>query len=210
MLAGVVLLLAALSGAFLQAADAGALGKRSGEQIEQFGNSPSSILVNVRPEAFQEFYLFAVHPLLGWGSQPRLDSKTYLGSKEFLRDIGVVRSSEDLDSTWLDTEVPGVSAHSQAMDSWARAGLAAVPFWLLVLGLALRAGTDAIRFRSSPLTVFWTIVILWDALFSPLTPLSHIELAAYLALAVTSLAKTPLSGARNESRTPGSRPSAVP
>ena len=184
-LAGLLLLLAMLSGAFIQASESGLLGERSGGQIQQFGGSPQSILVNVRPEPFQEFYLFAVQPVLGWGSQPELDSRAYEGSKDFLRDLGVVRP--DLDSIWLALDVPGVSAHSQAMDSWARAGLLAVPFWLVLFGLALAAGTRAIRFRSSPLMVLWTILIMWDAVFSPLTWFSHIELGAYLAFALTSL-----------------------
>jgi hypothetical protein len=184
-LAGMLLLLAVFSGAFIQASESGFLGQRSGGQIAQFGGSPQSILVNVRPEPFQEFYLFSLHPVVGWGSQPQLDSHAYAESKDFLRGIGVVR--EDLDNLWLPLEVPGVSAHSQAMDSWARAGLAAVPFWLLFLGVALVAGIQAIRFRSSPLLVLWTILIIWDAIFSPLTGLSHIELGAYLAVALTSL-----------------------
>jgi hypothetical protein len=195
-LAGLMLLIAVLSGAFIQAAESGVLGERSGGQIQQFGGSPQSVVVNVRPEPFQEFYLFTVQPLLGWSSQPRLDSRSYEGSKSFLRDLGVVR--EDLDSIWLPLEVPGVSAHSQAIDSWARAGLAAVPFWLLLLGLAMVAGTQAIRFRSSPLLVMWTILILWDAIFSPLTGLSHIEIGAYLAVALTSLGHGPRSGVSSD------------
>jgi len=188
-LAGVTLLLSALSGAFIQGSEAGVLGERSGAQIAQFGGTPMSIFVNVRPEPFQEFYLFTQHPILGWGSLPRLDSAAYLGSKDFLRQIGVVR--EDLDDIWLHLAVPGVAAHSQAMDSLARAGVTAAPFWLLLLSLAMCVGVRAIRFRSSPLVVLWTILILWDAICSPLTGLSHIELGAYLALAVTSLRHPP-------------------
>ena len=59
-LAGVALLVTALSGAFLQAADTGALGVRSVRQVHQYGSSPVLIMVNVRPEAFQEFYLFTL------------------------------------------------------------------------------------------------------------------------------------------------------
>jgi hypothetical protein len=183
--AGVTLLLAALGAAGVQAAGSGVLGERSGEQIKEFGNSPSSIIVNTRPEPFQEFYLFIKRPVFGWGSHPQLDWEAYLGSKNFLQNIGVVR--KDLDDLWLSRDPPGVSAHSQAMDSLARAGLLAIPFWLLFLTFALRAGILAIRFRSSPLVIFWTILMLWDSIFSPLTGLSHIELAAYLAVVVTSL-----------------------
>lgn len=193
-LAGVALLLAALSGAFIQGSEAGLLGARSGAQIAQFGGTPASVFVNVRPEPFQELYLFLQRPLLGWGSLPRVDSAAYLGSKEFLRQLGVVR--QDLDDIWLHAAVPGVAAHSQALDSLARAGVAAAPFWVLLLGLAMYVGTRAIRFRSSPLVVLWTILVLWDAICSPLTGLSHIELGTYLALAVTSLRHPPHPVAR--------------
>lgn len=195
-LAGMTLLVGALSGAFIQASESGVLGERSGGQIAQFGHTPQAIFVNVRPEPFQEFYLFTLHPVLGWGSQPRLDSSAYAGSKEFLQHLGVVR--EDLDNIWLKLEVPGVSAHSQAMDSLARAGVTAAPFWLLLVGLALVVGIRAIRFRSSPLVVLWTILVIWDAICSPLTALSHIELSAYLALAITSLRSLPPPGARGD------------
>jgi hypothetical protein len=119
-----------------------------------------------------------------------------VGSKAFLRDIGVVRT--DLDNLWLDLEVPGVAAHSEAVDSWARAGLFAVPFWLLFMGLALYTGANAIRYRSSPLAVLWTILVLWDSVFSPLRALSHVELAAYLGLAITGFARASRPGVRSE------------
>ena len=110
----------------------------------------------------------------------------------------MVRSGGELDLDWLNLPLPGVSAHSQAMDSLVRAGLAALPFWLILFGIALAAGTDAIRFRTSPLTILWTTLILWDALFSPLTTLSHLDLAPYLALAITNLAKSPCGAAKND------------
>jgi hypothetical protein len=193
--AAVMLLLAVLSGVVIQAAETGVLGERSGGQIEQFGSSPKSIIVNTRPEPFHELYLFARRPFFGWGSHPRLDTQAYLGSKDFLQSIGVVRT--DLDDLWLSRDPPGVTAHSQAPDSFARAGLLAVPFWLLFLALAVSVGISAIRFRSSPLVVFWTMLVLWDWMFSPLTVLSHFTLAAYLALAITSL-QTRWSGIEND------------
>lgn len=182
--AGLLILLSVLSGAFLQAAGSGVLGERSDGQVQQFGSNPVTILVNVRPEPFQELYLWSLRPVTGWGSLPALDSAAYDGSKQFLQEIGVNRA--DLDDLWLHLEVPGVPAHSQAMDSWARAGLAAIPFWLFFLGFALWTGISAIRFRTSPLVVLWTVLVLWDGIFSPLTSASHVELATYLALAIAS------------------------
>ena len=48
--------------------------------------------------------------------------------------------------------------------------------------------------RSSPLLVLWTILLFWDALFSPMTGLFHVSLAAYLALAVTTLRQPARTG----------------
>lgn len=188
-IAGVVLLLAALSGIFIQTSSAGFLGERSAAQIRQFGSNPVSILVNVRPEPFQEAYLFAQRPWTGWGYQPQMDGLTYAQSKQFLSGIGVVR--DDLDDIWLHSEVPGVSAHSAAMDSLGRAGVWALPFWGLVVGLTLWAGTTAVRLRSSPLVVLWTVLVLWDTVFSPMTGVTHIHIAAYLALAVSTVGPRP-------------------
>ena len=107
------------------------------------------------------------------------------GSLDFLQHIGVVR--DDIAANWLDLEVPGVAAHSTAIDSWMRAGVSAVPFWVLVWVLALWAGVQAIRFRASPLVVRWTMLILWNTVFEPMSARYHLELAAYLALALTTI-----------------------
>ncbi|SDF22929.1 hypothetical protein SAMN05660485_02946 [Blastococcus fimeti] len=172
-------------GLFVQAAASGLLGERTTAQVAQFGSSPGALLVNIRPEPFQQAYLVAQRPWTGWGSTPRMDGETYAQSKQLLLDLGVVR--RDIDDVWRYSEVPGVAAHSALMDSLGRAGVWAVPFWVLVLCLAARAGAVAVGARSSPLVVLWTILLFWDALFSPMTGLFHVSLAAYLALAVTTL-----------------------
>jgi hypothetical protein len=186
---GVVIVLAVLSGIFVQTASAGIFGMRSASQVRQFGDNPVSILVNVRPEPFQEGYLFAQRPWTGWGHQPRVDGATYTGSKQFLSSLGVVR--KDLDAVWLRGEAPGVSAHSAAVDTLVRAGVWAAPFWILLVVLGLWSGTKALRLRSSPLVVLWTVLALWDSFFSPMTGLSHIQIAGFLALAVTTIGSRP-------------------
>ena len=187
----VVLLVGTLSGVFLQSAQAGWVGDRTGAQVASFGAHPISFLVNVRPEPFQELYVYSRRPVIGWGSQPRMDTATFEASLAFLQDIGVRR--DDIAVNWRDLEVPGVAAHSTAIDSWLRAGLAAVPFWTLAWILALWAGISAISYRTSPFVVLWTMLILWNMFFEPMTAKYHLELAAYLALALTTIrsANTP-------------------
>lgn len=182
---GVLLLVAALSGVFFQSAQAGWLGDRSAVQIAQWGSNPYVLLVNVRPEFLQSFYLFSTRPLTGFGAYPHLDRTTFEQSLTFLQSMGIDRP--DLRDIWLHADGPGLAAHSAALDTWVRAGLAAVPFWLLLWALALWSGTSAITRRSSPLLVFWTVMILWDTVFSPMAALTRIDVAAYLSLALTTL-----------------------
>jgi hypothetical protein len=186
---GIALLLGALSILFVDSAQAGLLGKRSVSQVREYGSNPISILVNVRPELYQELSLFLQRPLTGFGSQPRLSASAYQESLEFLQRVGVT-DIEALSAYWIQLSIPGVSAHSMAADSWARAGVSAVPFWILVVVLALWAGTTALQFRSSPLVIMWTMLVLWDTFFSPLTVGGATTLAAYLALAVVTITST--------------------
>lgn len=202
--AGVALVLGALSILFVDSAQSGLLGERSVAQVQQYGSDPASILVNVRPELFQELSLFLQRPLTGFGSEPHLSTSTYDRSLQFIRSVGVTRTA-DLEDYWLHAENPGVSAHSMAVDSWARAGISAVPFWIFVIVVALWAGTTALQFRSSPLVVMWTMLVLWDTLFSPLPGSLAVQLAAYLALALVTIATTPTTpshdhGARGQGR----------
>jgi hypothetical protein len=98
-----------------------------------------------------------------------------------------VRDIAAVSGYWMQLDIPGVSSHSMDADSWARAGVSAVPFWILAVVLALWAGTTALQFRSSPLVIMWTMLVLWDTFFSSLTPLGASLLAAYLALAVVTI-----------------------
>jgi hypothetical protein len=180
-----ILLVGTLSAAFLQLAKDGRVGDRTAAQVATFGADPISFLVNVRPEPFQELYVYSRRPIMGWGSQPQMDTATFYSSLAFLHDIGVRR--DDIEANWRELEVPGVAAHSTAFDSWLRGGLAAVPFWTLVWVLALSAGLSAIRYRSSPFVVLWTMLIVWNTFFEPMTAKYHLELAAYLVLALTTI-----------------------
>jgi hypothetical protein len=198
---GIALLLGALSILFVDSAQAGLFGKRSVSQVREYGSNPVSILVNVRPELYQEFSLFLQRPLTGFGSQPQLSASVYQESLEFVQSVGVT-DIEAVSDYWMRLTIPGVSAHSMAADSWARAGLAAIPFWILVVVLALWAGTTALHFRSSPLLIMWTMLVLWDTFFSPLTSSGASSLAAYLALAVVTISNAGETSRASEESNP--------
>lgn len=185
----IALLLGGLSILFVDSAQAGLLGERSAQQVREFGLNPISILVNVRPELYQELSLFLQRPLTGFGSQPHLSTSAFQESLQFVQTVGVT-NIEGVRDYWMTLDIPGISAHSMAADSWARAGVLAVPFWILVVVLALWAGATAMQSRSSPLVIMWTMLILWDTFFSPLPVPAAMMLAAYLALAVVTISNT--------------------
>jgi hypothetical protein len=175
-----------LVGAFFAAAGAGWLGPRSAEQVGRDSGDVVSIVANARPELLQAYYLAAQRPLTGYGSLPRLDSTTFFASLDDLTAHGVT-VDQNLRDDWLGKLDPGVAAHSMLLDSVVRAGLFAVPFWLYLAALAVRRGVTAVRLRMSPLVAFWSLNVLWDALFSPLTGLQHVLLAAFLAVVLVPL-----------------------
>jgi hypothetical protein len=177
-----------------QVAAAGWLGGRSADQVERYAGDPLAILVNVRPEPLQELYLFSARPLTGWGSLPRLDTTTYDASLAFVRDRGATRG--DLRERWLELEVPGVAAHAALPDSLVRAGVAALPFWVLLVALALRAAGWALRTRGSPFLLYWSLLVLWSAFFEPMTGLLHLLLGGFLALVVVGVPATRRQAAR--------------
>jgi hypothetical protein len=177
---------AVLVAGFFAAARAGWLGERSAEQVGRDSGDVASIVANARPELLQAYYLAGQRPLTGYGSLPRLDGTTFSAALDDLARRGVT-VDRNLREDWLIKADPGVAAHSMLLDSVVRAGLFAVPFWLYLATLAVRRGVTAVRFRASPLVAFWSLNVLWDALFSPLTGLHHVLLAAYLAVVLLPL-----------------------
>jgi hypothetical protein len=179
-LRGIALSMLVVAG-FFAAAQVGWLGERTTSQVRQDSANVYELAVNLRPEVLQSIYLISRRPLVGYGSQPTLDSVTFAGSLRFVSQHGV-KMNINLKRGWQRGVSPGVVQHSMLFGTAVMAGILAVPFWLFLWLIGVRAAIDATRLRSSPLLVFWTLVVLWDSLFSPLTGLYHLLLAGYLAL----------------------------
>jgi hypothetical protein len=184
LLTGALCLLSGL--AFLSAARAGWIGQRSAQQFNRNPAGVYAIVVNARPELLQSLYLASRRPFTGYGSVPRLDSGTFNASLDFASAQGVV-VDVNLRREWLTKVDPGVAAHSMVLDSVVQAGVLALPFWVFVWVAGIRRAVAAIRLRASPLSVLWTLILLWDTLFSPLTGLYHVLLAPYVALVLLPL-----------------------
>jgi O-antigen ligase len=173
---------------FFTAARAGWLGERSMLQFRSESVDVWTIMVNGRPEGLQSLYLISEEPF-GWGSAPELDGVTFARSLAFISD-NEVEVFVNLPKDWLVKTNPGLAAHSSALDTLVQAGLLAVPFWAFVLFVGLRRAMNAIRTRAGPLTVFWTVAVVWNVLFEPLVWPKHVLLAGYLALVLLPLPRS--------------------
>jgi hypothetical protein len=177
-----------LIGGFFAAARAGWLGERSMLQFRSESVDVWTIMANGRPEGLQSLYLISQQPY-GWGSKPDVDGVTFARSLTFVSDHRV-EIFENLPKDWLAKANPGLAAHSSAMDTVVQAGLLAAPFWAYILFVGLRRAMTAIRTRAGPLTVFWTVAIVWNVLFEPMVWPKHVLLAGYLALVLLPLPET--------------------
>ncbi|HEX8626652.1 MAG TPA: hypothetical protein VF755_00580 [Catenuloplanes sp.] len=166
---------------FQAAARAGLLGERSAEQFGRDSATVFAVMGDARPELLQAVYLTAQRPLTGYGSQPQVDNRTFSDSLDFIAAHGAT-PDVNLRRDWAGNVNPGVAQHSMMADAVVMTGVLAVPFWGLVVALTIRRAVSAVRLRASPLTTFWSLLMAWDILFSPLTPLYHVQLAAFLAL----------------------------
>jgi hypothetical protein len=173
---------------FFTAARSGWLGERSMLQFRSESANAWTVMVNGRPEGLQSLYLISQRPY-GWGSKPELDSVTFARSLTFISDHQV-KIFVNLPKDWLAKATPGLAAHSSALDTVVQAGLLAVPFWAYVVFVGLRRAMAAIRSRAGPLTVFWTVAVVWNVLFEPLVWPKHVLLAGYLALVLLPLPET--------------------
>lgn len=177
-----------LVGGFFAAARAGWLGERSMLQFRSESVDVWTIMVNGRPEGLQSLFLISQQPY-GWGSKPDVDGVTFARSLTFVSDHRV-EIFENLPKDWLAKANPGLAAHSSALDTVVQAGLLAAPFWAYILFVGLRRAMTAIRTRAGPLTVFWTVAIVWNVLFEPMVWPKHVLLAGYLALVLLPLPET--------------------
>jgi hypothetical protein len=178
---------------FFAAARSGWLGARSANQFRGDSVNAFTIMANVRPEGLQAVYLISERPL-GYGSQPRLDGETFARSLTFIQQHGVV-VHVNLPKDWLVKATPGLAAHSMALDTAVQAGVLALPFWFFVLIAGIRRAVSAVRSRASPLLLLWTLIVVWNAVFEPMSWPNHVLLTAYVALVLMPL-PTPVEESR--------------
>ncbi|HEX7308390.1 hypothetical protein [Lentzea sp.] len=184
-----LLVVAAVAGAlvlqqtYTTLATSGALGAE--QQIKVgFQDGDLGLLVGGRKDFV--FLLAAVseRPVLGWGPGAVVPAEVKAEAVSWLRAHDYPLEAYDV-LTFVHPAT--LYLHSTVLGSWATAGLAALPFWLLAMVLlgggivrALRGGRIA--------ELFVVVMALWHVLFSPLGDTTRGHIALALALALTAVA----------------------
>lgn len=162
--------------------------QRTQAQIEQSG----SLLLGGRPEIAASQALVALHPL-GLGTGIKASYEDVVAAKQGMAAIGY-----DPDNGYVERFMfgSGIEVHSVVGDLWLWCGLAGLAL-ALALGVLTVGGFGArIRDRGlDALSVFLTIRLLWDLVFSPFGSATRL-LPLVLALSMLAIGAAAL-GARS-------------
>jgi hypothetical protein len=169
-------------------AAAGSLGE-SAQLKYQAQSQGGNLLAAARPESVVSYYAIKANPLLGRGSDGQLDADERAHVFSTLARAGANTSLKEQDRLLGQ----GINSHSQAFSAWVHAGVLGFLPWLYMIYLGVRRLTRrSLPTALQPLLAMWVAQVIWDALFSPWTPHTHVVLGAFVAL--VTFAATDIKG----------------
>jgi hypothetical protein len=186
-------------------AESGRLGYAQQAKYEAQTRSSAGLLLAARPEALLSLRVIIDHPLFGLGAGSRLDYAITEQLLEAAAEQGVELSPIHQERLLGD----GVDSHSLALGAWVQAGVLAVLPWLYLIVLVLRSSFAAFVQEWSflrPITVVWTVLCIWDFLFSPWSPHYQVLLGSFVVLIAGRLAAEDPSNRRSPGTDPEHRP----
>lgn len=176
--------------AYSQAASSGVLGASAAEQYRAQNSGSLGVLVGGRQDNVESLVAIADSPILGHGSHPpsRGISST---ADEILRSYGY--------TPWV-SEIDEIASHSFVLGAWVTAGAASLFFWFVVFRVTLRA-LGAAPVLDAPwmaITVFLSIGMFWNMLFSPFGGLSRTVVPIILITLLFAAESAQAEGVRPE------------
>ncbi|MFD5826115.1 hypothetical protein [Lentzea sp. NPDC060358] len=172
-----------LQHAYTSLATSGALG--ADQQIKiGFQDGDLGLIVGGRKDFVFLLAAVAERPVVGWGPGAVVPAETKAEAVTWLREHDYPLEVYD----FLTFVRPAtLYLHSVVLGSWATAGLAALPFWLLAMAL-LGGGIVRAWRRGGIAELFVLVMAGWHVLFSPLGDTTRGHIALALALALTAVA----------------------
>jgi hypothetical protein len=179
----------AITSAYGALALSGHLGYAQQEKYIAQSSTQANLLIAARPEALISLKSIQRHPFLGIGSTAELDNTATDQALAALAAAGVELSPLHYERLLGD----GLNSHSLALGAWVQAGMIGVLPWLYLVYLGIRSCFGAASPRWAflrPITVIWTLVCMWDFLFSPWSPHYQILLGSFATLVAAQLPGT--------------------
>lgn len=177
--AGIVLLMMIATLLYGYLAQEGVLGDfaqhkyQSQKEVETFG------LASGRIDFFESLYAISKNPFLGYGSYANDGGEA---SREFYSILGI-SSLEPRDY---------LPNHSHLLGTWTYSGLLALPMWIYLIALSIKASFHSRTYNEFGILLPYSLLALWNILFSPLG--YRIELCFLFAIALMATKK---KGLRN-------------
>lgn len=140
----------------------GALGMRAKAKYEMQKNS-SLGLISGRSDFIISWQLVKESLIVGYGSYAKdKDESAYQKS----RALGLQKNSLYLPNKVRQRFLPG---HSHILGAWVYNGILGLPFWLYSIWLIINFYRRSLykNPQITPLLIIWSIIMLWDILFSP-------------------------------------------
>ncbi|MGB3437371.1 MAG: hypothetical protein WBA97_01355 [Actinophytocola sp.] len=172
-----------LDGFYVDLAGSGTLGDAATQKL-RFQDGELGVAVGGRKDFV--FVLFgALHsPWVGWGPAAVVPPEVKSAAVHWLVDHGYPIYGYDL-MTFVMPE--SLFVHSVVLGGWVTAGVAALPFWVLVIVFLVRGFADAVR-RGAFAEAFLVLTALWHVFFSRLGDTTRGHIAVAVALAIIGLA----------------------
>lgn len=135
------------------------------DRIERQVDAPYGLIVTARPEVAAAIIGITKKPLTGYGSST-LDNQIFYDYTTFQSAGNFSSFMENFKNKDKYMSTP---SHSHLFGAWVDAGFLASIAWIFVVmfSLQLLMSTSFYRDALTPLTLFITLTMLWDVIFSP-------------------------------------------
>ena len=135
------------------------------DRIERQVDAPYGLIVTARPEVAAAIIGITKKPLTGYGSST-LDNQIFYDYTTFQSAGNFSSFMENFKNKDKYMSTP---SHSHLFGAWVDAGFLASIAWIFVVMFSLQLLMSASFYRDAltPLTLFITLTMLWDIIFSP-------------------------------------------
>lgn len=165
-------------------AEHGWLGENAKNKYEMQAGGKLGVLFGGRLESIASIHAVADSPIIGHGSWAK--DPYYRDFFYDLIDLEYGVSNVQVERAIAMSDL--IPAHSHIMQAWVWAGVCGAIFWFVILWIALRVMIKTYRFPGQlfVIVLFFSILTIWDILFSPFGAMMRMQWAFRLTLMLIS------------------------